>query len=108
MANGMLFISDCSDQSDVNGKPLSNRHSKVNLLTLPSIPYSVNTIDIQNAYKISRRISTGFQRILGERIPMEVAQGGVGALPCKCTWGPPGKCRPRFKIYFFDFDFHPV
>ena len=78
MANGMLFISDCSDQSDVNGKPLSNRHSKVNLLTLPSIPYSVNTIDIQNAHKISRRISTGFQGILGERLPMEVAQGGVG------------------------------
>ena len=25
MANGMLFISDCSDQSDVNGKPLSNK-----------------------------------------------------------------------------------
>ena len=62
----------------MNGKPLSNKHSKVDLLTLSSIPYSVNAIDIQNAHKISRRISTGFQGILGERIPVEVAQGGVG------------------------------
>ena len=40
--------------------------------------FLAHPVDIQNAHKISRRISTGFQGILGERIPMKVAQGGVG------------------------------
>ena len=78
---GMPSISDCSDrfdQSDANGNPLSSKHSKVNLSTFPSIPNSLNTIDTQKAHKVSRKISTGFQGIFGDRIPMEVAQGGVG------------------------------
>ena len=63
MANGMLFISDCSDrfdQSDANGNPLSGKHSKVNLLTFPSIPNLANTMNTKMRIRFVEGFLQGF------------------------------------------------
>ena len=63
MANSMIFISDCSDrfdQSDAKGNPLSSKHSKVNLLTFPSIPNSVNTMNTKKCIRFIGGFLQGF------------------------------------------------
>ena len=93
----------------MNGNPLSSKHSKVNLLTFPSIPNSVNTIDTQKAHKVSRKISTGFQgrNFWGQNTNGSSTGRGRGLFHVSIPGAHLGSAgRAPSKIYFFDFDFH--